>query len=284
LKTKFIYISVFIILFSSCDLFQKENSRNAIAKVNEHVLFDDELSENLPPNLSKEDSILYVKSFIDEWAKDKIFLDRAKFNLPLEEQERYDKMVKEYRSQLFKKAYLNALVQKEITESIDSSKVADYYASNKELFRINEHLLKLRYLFVKNDLNDFSKIKDSFKRFNFDDQIYLDNQKLKFDKAKLNDSIWIKSLTVFRDLRELNKEQRSRLLYENRYVEIEDSLGTYFIYVKDVLKPNSIAPLNYIKPTIEQILKNKKELKLRSDLEKQILNDAIKNNNYEIFE
>ena len=284
MKNNIIYISIFIVLFSSCDLFNKENSRNAIARVNDHVLFDDELSENLPPNLSKEDSISFVKSFIDEWAKDKIILDRAKFNLPLEEQKRYDKMVKEYRSQLFKKAYLNALVQKEITESIDSSKVADYYANNKDLFRINEHLLKLRYLYVKNDLNDILKIKDSFKRFNFNDQIYLDNQKLKFDKAKLNDSIWVKSLTVFRDLRELNKEQRSRLLYENRYVEIEDSLGTFFIYVKDVLKPNSIAPINYIKPTIEQILKNKKELKLRSDLEKQILNDAIKNNDYEIFE
>jgi hypothetical protein len=284
LKTKIFYIAVCILLVSGCDLLNKKNSRNAIARVNEHILFEDELSENLPPNLSKEDSISFAKSFIEEWAKDKIILDRAKFNLPQKEQERYDLMVKEYRSQLFKKAYMSALVQKEIEESIDSSMVADYYDNNKELFRINEHLLKLRYLYIRKDLNDFSKIKDSFKRFNFEDQIYLDNQKLKFDKAKLNDSIWVKSLTVFRDLKDLTKEQHNRLFYKNRYIEIEDSSSTYIIYVKDVLKPNSIAPINYIKPTIEQILKNKKELKLRSELEKQILTDAIKNNDYEIFE
>lgn len=284
MKIKYLYIAVLLALVSSCDFFKKENSRLIIARVNENLLYKDELADETPENLSKEDSISFVKSYINEWAMDKLLLDRAKFNLPVEEQQRYDKMVKEYKSQLYKKAYMNALVQKEITESIDSLEIAEYYTINRNLFKINEHLLKLRYLYANNNLNDLEKIKESFKRFNFDDQIYLDNQKLKFDKAKLNDSIWVKSFTVFKDLRSLNKKQQKTLLNKNRYFELEDSLGTYLIYVKDVLKPNSIAPLSYIKPTIEQILKNKKELELKLDLEKQILDDAIKNNDYEIFE
>lgn len=284
MKIKYLYIAILLALVSSCDFFKKENSRLIIARVNENLLYKDELADETPENLSKEDSISFVKSYINEWAMDKLLLDRAKFNLPVEEQQRYDKMVREYKSQLYKKAYMNALVQKEITESIDSLEIAEYYTINRNLFKINEHLLKLRYLYANNNLNDLEKIKESFKRFNFDDQIYLDNQKLKFDKAKLNDSIWVKSFTVFKDLRSLNKKQQKTLLNKNRYFELEDSLGTYLIYVKDVLKPNSIAPLSYIKPTIEQILKNKKELELKLDLEKQILDDAIKNNDYEIFE
>lgn len=284
MKIKYLYIAILLALVSSCDFFKKENSRLIIARVNENLLYKDELADETPENLSKEDSISFVKSYINEWAMDKLLLDRAKFNLPVEEQERYDKMVREYKSQLYKKAYMNALVQKEITESIDSLEIAEYYTINRNLFKINEHLLKLRYLYANNNLNDLEKMKESFKRFNFDDQIYLDNQKLKFDKAKLNDSIWVKSFTVFKDLRSLNKKQQKTLLNKNRYFELEDSLGTYLIYVKDVLKPNSIAPLSYIKPTIEQILKNKKELELKLDLEKQILDDAIKNNDYEIFE
>ncbi len=284
MKIKYLYIAILLALVSSCDFFKKENSRLIIARVNENLLYKDELADETPENLSKEDSISFVKSYINEWAMDKLLLDRAKFNLPVEEQQRYDKMVREYKSQLYKKAYMNALVQKEITESIDSLEIAEYYTINRNLFKINEHLLKLRYLYTNNNLNDLEKMKESFKRFNFDDQIYLDNQKLKFDKAKLNDSIWVKSFTVFKDLRSLNKKQQKTLLNKNRYFELEDSLGTYLIYVKDVLKPNSIAPLSYIKPTIEQILKNKKELELKLDLEKQILDDAIKNNDYEIFE
>ena len=284
MKIKHLNIAILLALVSSCEYFKKDNSKIIIARVNENLLYKDELAAEIPQNLSKDDSISFAKSFIKKWAMDKIILDRAKFNLPIEEQQRYDKMVKEYKSQLYKKAYMNALVQKEITENIDSNEIAEYYNSNKNQFKINEHLLKLRYLYAKNNLNDFTKIKESFKRFNLDDQIYLDYQKLKFDKAKLNDSIWVKSLTVFKDLEALNKKQHKKLLNNNKYFEIEDSLGTHLIYVKDVLKPNSIAPLSYIKPTIEQILKNKKELELKLDLEKQILNDAIKNNDYEIFE
>ena len=110
------------------------------------------------------------------------------------------------------------------------------------------------------------------------------NEQLKFDKIKLNDSVWVKSLDVLRDLKDLNKDQQKNLQYENRYLEIQDSIGTYLIYVKNVLKPNSDAPISYIKPTIEQILSNKRKLKIKADLKKQILNDAIKNNNYETFE
>lgn len=272
------------VFITSCDFFQKENFGNIVARVNEHLLFEEDLKEAIPEDLSKQDSIIFVKSYIDEWAKDKIILDRALFNLPLEEQKRYDKMVSQYRSELYKKAYLNALVLKESENSTDSLKILEYYDANKEIFRINEHLLKLRYLYLNNNLSEFSKIKESFKRFDFDDQLYLDNQKLKFDKSKLNDSIWVKSINVYRDLNDLNDRQRKSLLNKNRFIEIEDSLGTYLIYVKDVLKPNSIAPVSYIKPTIEQILKNKTELKLKLELEKEILNDAIKNNDYEIFE
>ena len=95
---------------------------------------------------------------------------------------------------------------------------------------------------------------------------------------------WVKSLNIFKNLKDLNSKQHSYLLNKNQYIEIQDSIGSYLIYVKDVLKPNSDAPTSYIKPTIEQILKNKKKLELKSDLEKQILNDAINNNDYEIFE
>lgn len=268
----------------SCDWFQKQQPDNVIARVNEHLLYKEDLIKVLPKNISSEDSINFAKSFIDEWAKNKIILDKAKFNLSIEDQKQYNRMVEDYKTELYKKAYMDALIQKQVDSIIDSISVLDYYKSHKDIFRINEYLIKLRYLYIKNNLKNFTKIKESFKRFDFEDQDYLLSEQLKFDKVKLNDSVWVKSLNVFRDLNDLSTVQHKNLLGKNRYIEIEDSIGTYLIFVKDVLKPNSRAPISYIKPTIEQILKSKKELELKSDLEKEILNDAIKNNDYEIFE
>lgn len=265
-------------------MFQKQKPEDVLAKVKENILYKEELLAALPKGLSAEDSIIFAKDYIDNWAMDKIILDRAKFNLPLEEQQRYNKMVKQYKSELFKKAYMDALVKKEINGEIDSLEIVKYYQEHKDAFKINENLLKIRYLYIKNNLNDFEKIKESFTRFDKNDQAYLKSEQLKFEKVKLNDSVWVKSLNVLRDLDNLNDYQQKTLGNKNRNIEIQDSLGTYLIYVKNVLKPNSDAPISYIKPTIEQILKNKKKLKMKSHLKDQILNDAIKNNTYEIFE
>jgi hypothetical protein len=272
------------VLFSACDLIKKESSRKVVARVNNHFLYQDDLEAVIPKTMSTDDSTSFVKYYIDNWAMDKLILDKAKFNLPIEEQQRYDKMVEEYKTELYKKAYMNALASKQVDSMVDSTAIFQYYENNKHIFRINQHLLKLRYLYLKNDMNEFDKIKESFKRFEIDDQIYIDNQKLKFDKAKLNDSIWVKSIDVFRNLNLNNKAQELSILSPNTYMEINDTIGgTYLIYVKDVLKPNSNAPVSYIRPTIEQILRNKKEIKLKADLETQILENALKNNEYEKF-
>lgn len=283
MNIKSLYIISSLILFTGCDLFKKQSPENVVARVNEHILYEDELVEELPKSLSKEDSIIFTKTFIDKWAMNKIILDRAKFNLPVEEQKRYNEMVDQYKSELYKKAYLDALISKQVDSIIDSLKIFEYYDKHKEIFKINEYLLKLRYIYINNNLKDFKKIKDSFKRFKIEDQDYLLNEQLKFDKVKLNDSVWVKSIDVYRSLRDLDANQHKNLLAKNRYIEIEDSIGTYFIYVKDVLKPNSDAPISYIKTTIEQIIRNKRKLELKSNLKKQILKDAIKNNDYEIF-
>ena len=53
--------------------------------------------------------------------------------------------------------------------------------------------------------------------------------------------------------------------------------------IEDVLERNSPAPLDYIKPTIDQIVINKRKLELIKELEKDITKDAIKNKQFEIY-
>jgi hypothetical protein len=254
-----------------------------IAKVNEHLLYQEDMVEIIPKNLSDEDSIIFVKNYIDDWALDKLLMDNALYNLPMKEQDRYQEMVDKYKSELFKKAYLDALLQKEIEKEIDSLSVAEYFESHKNTFRVNEHLLKIRYLYARNDLKEFEKIKKSFKRFTLEDIYYLEDNELKFDKIKLNDSMWVKSIDVFKQLNNLKESQQKTILSNKGYREFSDSIGTLFILTKDILKPNQIAPLNYIKPTIEQILINKIKLKKQKELKNKILKDAINENTYEIL-
>jgi hypothetical protein len=55
------------------------------------------------------------------------------------------------------------------------------------------------------------------------------------------------------------------------------------VKIEDVLDLKDIAPLSYIKPSLKLIILNKRKLELIKKLEKDITQDAIKNNEFEIY-
>ncbi len=101
MKLNHTIVFALLLSLSGCDFYKTQQTKEIVAVVNEHVLYEEDIKKVFPSNLSEEDSIIFVKSFIDDWAMDNILMDNAKFNLPLKEQERYEKMVDKYRSELF---------------------------------------------------------------------------------------------------------------------------------------------------------------------------------------
>jgi hypothetical protein len=62
-----------------------------------------------------------------------------------------------------------------------------------------------------------------------------------------------------------------------------DSSTVWLVKVNKVLPKYSATPLEFLRPTIKQIIINNRKLKLINTLEKEITNDAIKDNKYEIY-
>jgi hypothetical protein len=76
---------------------------------------------------------------------------------------------------------------------------------------------------------------------------------------------------------------REELLNKTKYLEKQDSIGLYLISIKDVLSTNEIAPLSYIKPQIKQMILHRRKIQLIKDIEKILIQDATKNNNFKIY-
>ena len=53
--------------------------------------------------------------------------------------------------------------------------------------------------------------------------------------------------------------------------------------VTGVLDVNDIAPLSYIEPTIEQVLLNRRKLDYIRNLETEVIDEAIKDNEFEVY-
>ena len=99
----------------------------------------------------------------------------------------------------------------------------------------------------------------------------------------MTDSVWIRLDQDINKIPVVTIENKDELLKKSNFIQLKDSLGLYLMQINDVLLRNSTAPLEYVKPTINQIVINKRKLELIKQLEKDIKKDAINNKQFEIY-
>jgi hypothetical protein len=254
-----------------------------VARVNGTYLYYDDITDLVSENTSKEDSILLVQNYINRWATQQLFVDGAMLNLSEFQQASFDKLVNQYKNDLYTKAYIEALVKRSIDTTVTDEESKTYYQANEEVFKLNEDLIKFRYVHVDDNMIDFNKIEQKFKRFNKSDKKELDSISVQFKSYSLNDSIWIKVSQVINKISIITPENKNELLKKSNFVQLKDSLGVYLMQINDVLLRGDTAPLEYVKPTIDQIVINQRKLELIKQLEKDITQDAIKNKQFEIY-
>ncbi|WP_246124535.1 MULTISPECIES: peptidyl-prolyl cis-trans isomerase [Bizionia] len=269
-------------LVSSCAYF-KPKEDDAVARANDSYLYRSDLEDVLPENYSKEDSIVLVNNYINQWATRKLLVGGAELNLKEEKQEEFDELVAQYKTDLYSKAYLEALVYKSLDTVVSTKEAAAYYEENKSVFKLNEELIKFRYIKLDPNRLDLNSVETKFKRFNKKDRRELDSISIQLRSFSLNDSVWIRLSQVVNKIPVLNLENKDKLLKKSNFIQLDDSLGLYLMQINDVLLRNDTAPLEYVKPTIRQIVVNRRKLELIKQLEKDITKDAIKNKQFEIY-
>ncbi len=280
--SKFIVSFGCVILLQSCNYFQKAEEREVVARVNENYLYVEDIRSLVGEGVSEEDSTLMVNDFIKRWATQQLLIDKAKFNLSIEQQKEFDELVSNYKNELYSKAYADAMVAKRLDTTFNQSEIEQYYNEHLENFRLNEDLVKLRFINLNTNL-DFDGTKRKFIRFNDKDKSELDKISLQFKSYSFNDSVWVSTKSVYNKIVPLNDGNKSQLLKKSNFLQLEDSLEVYLVYVNDVLLRNDQAPLEYAVSTIKQILLNKRKANLVKELEKDITRDAIENRQFEIY-
>ncbi|MCF8272854.1 MAG: peptidyl-prolyl cis-trans isomerase [Flavobacteriaceae bacterium] len=269
---------------TSCTFFFKEtDDKVKVARVNDTYLYYDDIKDLVSEGTTKEDSILLVQNFINRWATQQLFVDGAMINLSESQQETFNKLVNQYKNDLYTKAYIEALVKRSIDTTVTNEEAKEFYQDNQEIFKLNEDLIKFRYIHVDENMIDFKKIQEKFMRFNKKDKKLLDSISIQFKSYSLNDTIWIKVSQVIDKISIITPENKNELLKKSNFVQLKDSLGVYLMQINDVLLRSDTAPLEYVKPTIDQIVINKRKLELIKELEKDITKDAIKNKQFEVY-
>ena len=284
MRKLFLVLSIIFLFFEACDLSKSKIEGTPLARVNDTLLMVEDIDLSEFEGLSSEDSLLQIQTKLRNWATQQLLIDGATLNLEEKQQENFELLVQQYRTDLYTSAYLEALVKRNLDTSITNTELSVTYNQNKELFVLKESLLKLRYINIKSNISNADEIKRRFKRYNDNDQAILDTISIQFNSFFLNDSIWIKADQVVSKIKPLQKGFNKLLLKKPNFIQLNDSLELYLIQINEVLATGSQAPIEYVLPTLRQIIINQRKLKLVGQIKNEIVNDAIKNKKFEIYE
>ena len=144
---------------------------------------------------------------------------------------------------------------------------------------MNEDLIKIKYLHFDHKVVNKKELIRLFRSERIDDLESLQKQQLSFKQFQFNTDIW----TSVDKVSAILPFSRDILLNKTKYLEKQDSIGLYLISINNVLVRNETAPLSYIKPQIKQMILHRRKIELIKDIEKIILQDATKNNNFKTY-
>lgn len=282
MKQLVVYICLFFVLLSCDYLTIKDDTREAVARVNNTYLYKKDLKKVVSADVSKTDSVLLVNNFINNWIKQQLLLEKAQINLENKAEE-FDVLVKTYREDLFINSYKEAVVKQYLDTTITENDIQEFYSKNNQNFKLNEELLKLKYIKIGKDIYDKDLVMRLFKSSKKSDLDSLHSVEMSLKSHHLNDSVWVKYTDLISKVPILKNEDKNQLLKKDNFIEKEDSLSLYLVAIKDVLKRNEIAPKSYITPTIKQMILHQRKLLLLRNIEETLIDDARKKQQFETY-
>ena len=88
---------------------------------------------------------------------------------------------------------------------------------------------------------------------------------------------------VYQKIPFINQENRDKYIISGKNIQYSESNSVWLLKVKDMINKNNVLPLQYCESNIKQILLNNRRIDLINKIKKELTNDAIKDNDFEIF-
>ena len=268
---KKLWFFIICIGFIACNGSNKE--RVPLANAFGESLYAEDIRISPGDNRSKEDSILLVNAFINDWIKNRVIAHKAELNLNAEEKD-VKKQMDEYRNALLIYRYKQKLVSERLDTTVKESQVKKYFEQNKKEFETNRNLVRLKFVKMKRRDPSLRIIKKL---------MFTDNKK---NDAKLsalceqhslnyflNDEAWLDFDEVKKEL-PIQSYSDEHFLQNNKFLEITEGEYIYVINIIDFKTRNKFAMLEPERDRIRKIILRERAQTLIREMEINVVKEA----------
>ncbi|MBI5217667.1 MAG: hypothetical protein HY958_01885 [Bacteroidia bacterium] len=281
------YISFFslgFLLCTSCFLkSKKEIKGNPLAREGEKYLYFDDVKEIIPKDLSKSDSLAFLKNYINKWIKKQVILEKAELSLS-EKQKDVSRQLRDYRNVILMHKYEQSIIAQKSDTNISDIEISDYYEKHKNDLKLKESIIVPLFVRIPRNAPNAAHVKIWYKSEKDADLDKL----VKYSFKNKGDFFYEEhSWYVFHDFFKKfpidpGPSEEAYIRF-NKFIEFKDSLNYFYVNIKAYKLKNETPPLEYVKAEIKSIILNKRKINLINDIENRLFNDAMSDRHAEIF-
>jgi len=275
-----IIVILFLILVVSCN-FKKHENDEIIVRVGKRALYTSDIAFATPDNLSVIDSTNFAKKYIDKWIRNQLLLEKAELNLT-KNVDNIQKQLDDYRTFLLINKYQQELLLQKLDTIVTNEDIEKYYSERSGDFKLKYNILKINYIKLPIATYDADKVRRWYRSDNEDDLADLEDYCYQNAHEFEFSDEWIK-FDDFLQMVPIQVKDQVDYLNKRQSIEVNDSLYTYFVRIKDYKIIADTSPLQFVRNDLKNIILNKRKIEFLTELENNIYLDALDKNKIEFF-
>ncbi len=261
---------------------QRTSDEPSVAKVGDAYLYLSAVDKAIPKGLNANDSIALARNYVNTWIKEQLILNKAKDNLNKEQLD-FSEQLNKYKNSLIRYTYETELIRQKLDTIVSEQEIEVYYKEHPNNFQLMHNIIRVNFVAMGLDSLHHEK---TFRELLYSDKENYKDELEEYCKKYAEDYFLEDSWVSFNDflghvpIKTYNKEE---YLHNNKKIVYADSMAKYLIHLKDFRIKNDLSPLSFEKNNIRNIIINKRKLELIKKMESDVFDEAIKNNEFEIY-
>lgn len=244
-----------LITISSCKEFTFPTFRSGkdlLAKVDGRSLYLDQVEGIFTEDMSREDSIMILEAHIDRWVTKQLDISEAEKLFQKDEKDIQELLDNYYNSLLIHK-YEEHLASR-IDTAVVMSDILEYYAVNRNYFRLSSSIVKAKILILPSDYKSQDKLRELFVSRKPESIFDL------MDITLRNDFIYEDYTSSWRHFNDIIKripfttQSVDKFLKSHDYYEVDDGTNRYMMYIDSYRTSGDFAPLEMVESSIRKAI------------------------------
>ena len=259
--------------FSACKKKVEHGGKTPLVEVGNVFLYQEDVRKSVPYGLTGADSVAFAKEFVRKWIEEQVLYEKAEHNVRGDE--RIERQVAAYRRTLVMNNYERRLLQQKVSEEIPEEELQRYYEENKQLFVLEESVVKGVFLKVPLASPGLKDLKKCYKENT--DEALEQTEKYAFRYAVVYEHFYEHWLPISEleakvvvDLAELSKN-----FDKQREIEVKDEEYCYLLHIEEYVAVGEVKPYDLARHEIIDLLANYRKVELMKQIKRDLYNESV---------